>query len=428
MATMLTDLVVRQARVPAAGRAELWDSKVGGLLLRITSRGVRSWSVFYRVDGEKRRFTLGDYRADGAVGDGFTIAEARQRARVVLGDVAAGKDPQREKVQKKSAAEAAARREGDTFAQLAGKWLESEAAREWRPKTRAEFTRIVERELVPALGDLAPEDVTKKHVRNLYDRIAARSESMAKHALAIARLLFQWAAEEDYVDAVPVFPRRGTQSNKRTRVLDEVELRAVWTALEAGLGANPRPGKVEAMTEAFRLMLLTAQRRGEVLSMRWDNVTEERGTVWWTIPPERHKGGREHRVPMTAPAIEALKRLHTITGDGEYVFPAPRAAAKLPFIGNPQKAAGRLWATSGVRGATVHDLRRSAATYMVRLAVPRLVVGKVLGHADTDVTGRYDKHAYDQEKRAALTKWADELLRIATATEDAAPAKVLPWR
>ncbi len=64
---------------------------------------------------------------------------------------------------------------------------------------------------------------------------------------------------------------------------------------------------------------------------------------------------------------------------------------------------------------------------MVRLGVPRLVVGKVLGHADTDVTGRYDKHAYDREKRAALAKWADELQRILTDKDEATPARVLPW-
>ena len=84
--------------------------------------------------------------------------------------------------------------------------------------------------------------------------------------------------------------------------------------------------------------------------------------------------------------------------------------------------------TVGLKGsAHVHDLRRTGATYMVRLGVPRLVVGRVLGHADSDVTGRYDVHAYDREKRAALRKWADELQRIATAKPKKAESKVLPW-
>ena len=100
----------------------------------------------------------------------------------------------------------------------------------------------------------------------------------------------------------------------------------------------------------------------------------------------------------------------------------------MPWVANPQKAAGRLWKASAVAGATLHDLRRTAATYMVRAGVPRLVVGKVLGHADTDVTGRYDKHAYDREKRGALARWADELARIVAAEDEGAgQARVLPW-
>jgi integrase len=181
------------------------------------------------------------------------------------------------------------------------------------------------------------------------------------------------------------------------------------------------------MAEAFKLMLLTGQRRGEVLSMRWSDVTEESRAVCWTIPAERHKGGRDHRVPLTAPAVEALKRLRTITGEGEWIFPAPRAESKVPFVGNPQKAAERLWAVSGVKGATLHDLRRTLATYSARAGTPRLVVGKILGHADVAVTGRYDAHAYDREKRDALAKWAVDLLRIAAGKKQAKQSKVLPW-
>jgi len=412
---VLTDLVIRKAKAPASGRAQLLDAKVSGLVFRVTASGVRTWSVLYRIHGERRRLTLGPYRPEDGAGDGLTLAEARAKARKVLRDVADGRDPQAEKL----AARTEALRAGATFADVAERWLSSSAADEWRPKTKAEFSRIVRVELVPVFGDLAPEAVTKAHIRTLYDRIAKRAESTAKHTLAILRLFYRWAAEVDHVDTVPVFPRRDTQSNKRDRVLEEGELRTIWTALDGG----------GVMGEAFRLMLVTGQRRGEVLSMRWADVTEEKGgSVWWTIPAERHKGGREHRVPLTAPAVESLKRLHALTGSGPWVFPSPRAKAKVPFVGNPQKAADRLWKATGLKGsAHVHDLRRTASTYMARLGVSRMVIGRVLGHADSDVTGRYDRHGYDAEKRAALTKWADELERVISERTEAEPAKVLPW-
>ena len=179
--------------------------------------------------------------------------------------------------------------------------------------------RLVETEIIPALGDLKPEAITKGHIRALFDRIEKRSASTAKHTLAVLKLLFAWAAEEDHVDVVPVFPRRATQSAKRTRVLEEAELRAVLKALDGGVGS---------LTEAFRLMLLTGQRRGEVLSMRWADVTEEKDGAWWTIPAERHKGGRDHRVPLTAPAVESFKRLHSIAGGETWVFPTPKGNVK----------------------------------------------------------------------------------------------------
>ena len=373
MATLLTDLVVKQAKVPQTGRVELWDEKVAGLLLRVTANDARSWSLAYRFKGAKRRLTLGDYRAEGAAGHGLTLGEARKAARAALRDVDDGRDPQGEKVAARRAEAQEARRQADTFTVLARRWVTSKAAAEWRPKTRAEFGRIVERELVPVLGDLAPEAVTKKHIRTLYDRIAARSESMAKHSLAVLRLLYLWAADEDHVDAMPVFPKRGTQSNRRTRVLEDAELRAVCNALDGGIGKEPEPGRVEMMAEAFRLMLLTGQRRGEVLSMRWDDVTEEKDGAWWTIPAERHKGGRDHRVPLTAPAVDALKRLHTLTGSEPWIFPAPKGGAKLPYVGN--RAEGGAAPVGRVRSEGSHHPRSAAIVRDVHRPPGRAAVG-----------------------------------------------------
>jgi integrase len=424
---LLTDLVIRQTKAPAKGRVELWDSKVRGLLLRITHADARTWSVFYRFNGEKRRYTLGAFRAEESIEKGLTLGEARKQANAALRQVAAGVDPQTERLEAKRVAVAEQRRAGPTFEDLAEKWLASAAAKAWKPKTRKEFVRLVRVELVPALGDLAPEAVTKAQIRAVYDRIEQRSDSVAKHTLAVLRLLYRWAAEEDHVDTMPVFPKRGTQSNRRTRVLEESELQAVWRALTSGLGAEPKIKRVDMMAEAFKLMLLTGQRRGEVLSMRWRDVTEESRAVWWTIPAERHKGGRDHRVPLTTPAVDTLKRLRSVSGEGEWVFPAPRAEAKEPFVANPQKAAERLWSLSGVEKATLHDLRRTVATYAARAGTPRVVVSKILGHADVDVTGRYDAHAYDREKREALTKWAANLARIVAGKKRAKQAKVLPW-
>jgi integrase len=174
----------------------------------------------------------------------------------------------------------------------------------------------------------------------------------------------------------------------------------VWAACEA------EPGII---ADAFRLMLLTAQRRGEVLSVRWEDVDG----AWWTIPAEIAKNGRSHRVPLSPQALAILERRreHAI---GPCVFPSPTTDRP---IENPQKAAERLRARSNVPDLRLHDFRRTAASLMTGMGISRLTVKKILNHAERDVTAIYDRHSYDPEKRSALEAWGRRLEAIVSGTE-----------
>ena len=125
-------------------------------------------------------------------------------------------------------------------------------------------------------------------------------------------------------------------------------------------------------------------------------------TAWWTIPGERSKNGLDHRVPLSPQALRILKDLRNITekskAKAKWVFPSTRKTG--PHINHAQKAIERIVKHSGVefRG---HALRRTAASLMVVAGVPRLVVQKILNHAETGVTAVYDRHSYDLEKRSA---------------------------
>lgn len=180
----------------------------------------------------------------------------------------------------------------------------------------------------------------------------------------------------------------------------------------------------------FKLRLVTAQRGGEIESMRWQDIDLEAG--WWTIPAEYSKNNLSHRVPLSQMALDILlDHKKTIDVDlekakqkaersgnkayyeikkkkyADWVFPSP--VYKGGHITNVQKAAARVKMNSGIEDFKLHDLRRTAASMMAGSGIPRLVVSKILNHVEQGVTRVYDRHSYDSEKRAALDKWARRL-------------------
>jgi len=169
----------------------------------------------------------------------------------------------------------------------------------------------------------------------------------------------------------------------------------------------------------FKLRLLTAQRGGEVESMRWLDLDLTNG--WWTIPANVAKNGRSHRVPLSSPALGILKVTQENARDAVWVFPSP--TRKNQHITNVQKAAERVRDLSGV-SFVLHDMRRTAASLMTGMGTPRLVVAKILNHVELGVTKVYDRHSYDQEKRKALEAWGHKLTMVVSDSD----GKIVPLR
>ena len=200
-------------------------------------------------------------------------------------------------------------------------------------------------------------------------------------------------------------------STARERHLSDIELAAFWRACD-GLGWPFGPG--------FRLLLLTAQRRGEV----FDADRAEFGREVWTIPAARAKNNVEHIVPVSDAVWAILDAL-----------PAFAATDKLfPSRSNPangasgfSKAHERLCelmaeaiGVDAVEPFTLHDLRRTAATGMQRLGIGQTVVEAVLNHVTgsrAGVAGIYGRHHFTDEKRHALGAWAAEVERIVAGRE-----------
>lgn len=185
-----------------------------------------------------------------------------------------------------------------------------------------------------------------------------------------------------------------TVTPARDRVLSDSELVAVLPAAEAD--AWPFGPLVQVLA-------LTGQRREEVASMAWAELSSDLST--WTIPGVRTKNGAPHTVPLAEPVRTILRAIPHL---GPLVFGGP---AGKPFKGW-SKAKARLDRASGITGWRLHCLRRTLATGLQRLGIRLEVTEAVLKHISgtrSGIVGVYPRHTWDAEKRSALDAWAGQV-------------------
>ena len=392
---------------PETRQLDYWDETLRGFGVRVSYGGRRAFVVRYRVNRRLRRLTLGPY-------PGLSLADARRKAREVLGDVARGDDPAQDKQE---------RRDAETFGGLAKSYLE---VAEKRHRSWKEEKRIIDKDLLPDLGFRLLVDIRRRDVRELVEAIARKRKApvMANRTLGVLSRMFNFALDREWIEASPAarIPEPG-EERSRERVLGDDELRELWVSLEsrakqvepaddedAQEEGERKPQITPATAQAFQVQLLTAQRPGEVRSMKWADVDLEAG--WWSIPGAVAKNGQAHRVPLTRTVVDILKpRLKAAGESAIFVFENRRGAGSVAHRG--KKAASAL-CKSLTFEFRAHDLRRTAATRMAEAGVPRDHIAKVLNHVEGGpaATRVYDRYDYDTEKRDALERWARRLAAI----------------
>lgn len=401
---------------PTGGALQIdyWDAAVRGFGLRVNAGGRRTWFVRYRQGKRRPRLVLGTFPV-------LSLADARERARGYLRDASDGNDP---------AAAKQARTDAQTFAELAVEYLERHAKkhkRSWK-----EDERIIKAELLPSWKHIRVEDLARPQIRALIEAIADRpAPIMANRTLALVSRMLNFALRRDWIEANPaaLIEKPGKETS-RERTLTEEEIRELWAALGETVRSDdtgrPLARLNAAMNEAFKLRLLTAQRGGEVFTMRWQDIDIDGG--WWTIPGSVAKNEQPHRVPLTQPALDILKaRRSAARTDAVWVFENKRGsnigargkkAASYLSLGDGHRNDKRTLQRKGGRtlpGLSFtfqgHDLRRTAASGMAAAGVRREHISKVLNHVDGGprATSVYDRYAYDVEKREALEAWARRL-------------------
>jgi integrase len=295
-------------------------------------------------------------------------------------------------------------RRADSFEDFTKVYIEKHAKpmkRTWR-----EDQRMITAELLPRWKNLKPADISRRDVIRLLDAIVDRgSPVQANRVRALISKIYNFGIRRGLAEANPAYMVENPgKETPRDRVLSEDEIRALWKGAE-------EEGRL--IYDTLRLGLLTAQRRGEIIGMTWDEVDLKNG--WWTIAGERSKNRLAHRVPLGPQAITILRERRNLDQNrtSSYVFPTRFHGAGDGPTTEIQKVVNRLRKDSGT-DFVYHDLRRTAASSMTAIGISRLVVSKILNHVERGITAVYDRHSYEAEKRAALRQW-DQCLAEITA-------------
>ena len=394
MRVKLNILSIRALK-PRSTQYDVGIEGMRGLYLRTHKSGSKRFLLRYGAAG-KKVFLLTPANDLAGVAKEYAALRAK---------VQAGIHPREERLaQREAIAKAkAADKARITFASLVERYLSEHASKK---RTGAEDARRCYSNILPVLGTLKAEAVTRAQVRELLATIAQRAPIESNRTLALIRKVFAFALERDIVAMNPCIGIKALGVEKaRERALQTAEeLRAFWTLTDPDADHLP-----EHAAAALRFLLLTGARSNEVCSMPWSEISFDAAT--WILPVERSKNARAHLLPLTASMLEILgNRPQT----DRPVFWTPTAKLE-------PNALAKLLRTALASGAvkiepfTVHDLRRTVETNLAAAAVPAEIRDRVLNHAPRGTGARhYNVHDYAGEKRIALETWERRLQSLLT--------------
>lgn len=387
------------------------DPAIKGLQLRVRKKGAgtsRTWLLRYRWRDEYVRIAIGHV-------PGTSLAEAREKALAMRKQIEDGIDPRRGRPQRRERPAALPLSSGASGpgAKYTVDYLVSEFTQRYlRPtRKRPEYAEaILAKDVLPEWRGRDARTIEPYEVIELLDKIVARGSPVAANrTAALLGQLFKFAIHRRIVATTPVqlLFRPGGKEKARERVLTDEELKTFL--------ADPlKCTRFERLAHVIMILLLAGQRRGELALARWSDVDLKART--WTIPDENAKGGRGHVLPLTDMAVEAFRPLKIAAKRSPWVLPANGGEHHL----DPKQLTRSLakclkrFDAEGIAAFTLHDLRRTVRTGLARLKVEPHIAERVLNHAQETIAGTYDRHAYLDEKRAALEKWAAHLEMLRT--------------
>ena len=380
MKTALTDLSLRKLSLPRKGQVFRHDISHPNFGVCVSYGGTKSFFVLTRVNGRKKRITLGRYPA-------VSLAEARAKAKTILAEITLG-TYEDESASKKI-----------IFKEALEDFLIMHCAQHNRPSTARETERQLRKHFLPSLKNMALDDIDQRHITRVVDRLL-KTPSEANHAFGVIRKFFSWTRERGYLKHSPCDGMKmPARKNNRDRYLNDEELAQVFTTAKAT--GHPYGTLVQ-------LLLLTGQRRSEIVGCQWNWIDASAKTI--TFPRDFTKTGVIHTIPLT-PMAEAV--LETIPRLNDHLYPA-HGKSTGTFQGF-SKCKRRFDEECPLPRWTLHDLRRTFATHLASLRVPPHVIERILNHSSGTISGVaaiYNRFSYQDEMREAMMIWEKKLSKL----------------
>lgn len=389
----LTDAKLRNLR-PKDKPYEVSDGGHPGLKVEVQPSGARIWRFRYVINGRREKLTLGE----------MGLAAARKKYDEARAMIADGKSPATEKQRDKA-------RNADKEATVRGFFEHRFVVNHLATlKSRSAVEKLMSRDVLPYIGALRVERVGPEDIERILDRI--KSEGHDASALLVRAWmssLFELAVDRRRISTNPVKlikRKRIGKPSVRDRVMAAKELGLYIKALR-----SPLPSASEKHRLALELILLTACRRGELVTAERHEVDVPAGV--WIVPPEKRKPGIELRVYLSSRAKTIMQALIDLGGKSKWVVPSDRDEKKSIHPETLNAARGRLVRDTPVLldlpHFTTHDGRRAFSTWAHENLEHPDVIEACLGHSIKGIRGIYARPQFEAARRRLMQAWDDHL-------------------
>lgn len=395
----LTNTAITNAK-PATKPFKLADEK--GMFLLVTPSGGKWWRLKYRFGGKEKLLSLGIYPE-------VSLKAARDRRDEARKLLAEGVDPGENRKAVKSAM---TERAANSFEAVAREWYAKKLPG-WAPSNAEKIIRRLELDAFPWLGGRPIAEITPPELLKTLRRIEERGAIDSAHRMRYYfGQIFRYAIATGRAERDMAADLRGALSTAETQhraaITDPKAIGALLRAMDDYQGTF--------ITKcALRLAPMVFVRPGELRKAEWAEIDLDRAE--WNIPPARMKMREPHLVPLSAQAVEILRELHALTGQGKYVFPGARSNGR-PMSDNAILAALRRmgFAKDEMSG---HGFRAMARTILDEvLGVRPDFIEHQLAHAVRDPNGRaYNRTAHLAERRKMMQMWSDYLDKLKAGAE-----------